>query len=199
MGKKLPDNERWNTGTLTGAPQIAGLLGELNAVWAFLEHALPKTLARVLNIDNEAAEAVLFALNNTSAKIDIVKAITRRNGGDQRQPILDALATVELLAKRRNRYVHHLMGYDDRGRVCRWDFREPRSTQARRVFVKAQEIEILIVDIRRAYNALTAATFPELGPPPSLGKPGTPPPVPSAGRGQASRSSSKTPKARRQA
>ena len=169
MGTKLPKNENWNTGTLTGAPQVAGMLGELGAAWAFMEHMLVGVLAHVLKIRRSAAEAVLFALNNSAAKLDIIESVADRNAKEPtRKLLMTAVQTAKSLAKRRNVFVHHLIGYDDRGRLCRWDFREAEDVQARRIIFRIEDIDDLIMEIRELSNALQYAVHPEMGPPPPL-------------------------------
>ncbi len=160
-------SEEWMTGTLMGVPTTACLIGELVAVWAFLEHTLPKPLSVILNISEPAAEAVLFALNNTSARLDIIRTVADRHAPEERKAAYrDALDEVERAAKARNAYMHQLMGYTADKRLVRWDFRSDMSKPQRRVYVRDEDINDLILQVRDACNLLTAATYPDMGPPP---------------------------------
>lgn len=172
-----PSPDEWFIGTLGGVPHIATLLGEINATWAFLEHSLPKALSCILNIPIDASEAILFALQNTSAKLDLVKLVAERTPENPHASnIVQAIKSIRALAKRRNIYVHHMFGYNKEGRVCRWDYRFKHNDQARRAFVTTEELQRFILEIRDAYNILMFAINPALGPPPSLQTPPQPPP-----------------------
>jgi len=160
-------SEKWMTGTLTGVPTTACLLGELVAVWSFLEHTLPKPLAKILGITENAAEAILFALNNTSARIDIVKTVATRHASDaDKAKYLDALVEIDKVSKIRNAYMHQLVGYTEEKRLVRWDFRSEMSQPQRRVYIRNEDIEDAIMQMRDCYNLIIAATAPEIGAPP---------------------------------
>lgn len=167
--KGLPKKEVWYTSTLTGVPHVAAELGELSATWAFLEHMLVDVLAKVLKIPRGASEAVLFALSNSAAKLDVVEAVASRHAKEpMRKRVIHAIASAKALAKRRNRFVHHLIGYDARGRLCLWDYREPADTQSRRVIFRVEDIDDLIIEMRDVVNLLQYAVEPSLGPPKPL-------------------------------
>ncbi|MDP1630725.1 MAG: hypothetical protein Q8L66_04830 [Caulobacter sp.] len=126
-------------------------------------------MAKVLGIEEEPAQVILFALNSTAGKIEIIRAVAARTASKQTRTALNAaLDKVSSLAKRRNVYIHHMMGVDERGRVCRWDYRETPDTQARRIIVKEKDIVALVVEIKVVHNDLMFAAFPEMGPPPPL-------------------------------
>ena len=195
MAKGLPKNEKWYTGTLTGSPQTAAMLGELSAAWAFLEHALVDVLAHTLKISRSASEAILFAINNSATKLDIVESVALRRASEPlRGRLLKAVEMAKAAAKRRNIYVHHLIGYDDHGRLCRWDYREPADTQARRVIFRIEDIDDLIMEIRETSNAFQYAVHPEIGPPPPLPRtPRKPLSAPKRGKGRGAQSDEQGP------
>lgn len=149
-------------GTLQSAPNIARLLGEFIAAWGLLEHSLRYILAEVLSINMEASESILYALRNTSARVDIVKDVAKRSEHPRREQIIDLLDQVERLARRRNTLLHQPLGVEQNKKVVRWDFRHPRKTQQRMTSLSEDELFQLILETTDA-QALLMHTIDPVG------------------------------------
>jgi len=162
-----PDHDKnFSIGSLGAVPKIAALLGEFMAAWGLLEHSLRLAFASILKIDVQAAESIMYALRNTSSRIDIIRDLVDRSGHVRRDEILDALAEVQRVAGKRNTYVHSLIGIGPGPRAVRWDFRFNESDPQRRVDVTKEDLSELIMEASDAYNFLGTALHPELGQPP---------------------------------
>jgi hypothetical protein len=123
------------SGTLSTVPDVAKALGELTAAWSFLEHNLAFLLQRVTGLSFQHASAIMYAVNATSARIDIVRTCLERLPEDDPLRIdgCAALRRVVALCGRRNALVHHTWTVDAiENKAYTFDYRAQPDTQARR-------------------------------------------------------------------
>lgn len=151
---------KYSWGSLGQTPKIAALIGEFIAAFGMLEQSLRQVLSIVLEIKIVPAEAVLYALRNTSAKIDIICQVTERSSHPRKEAILDAMGEVSRVASRRNIYLHGVLGIGPGPRAVLWDFRFPVEAEQRRRDVTEADLEQLIFETSDAYNFLALAINP---------------------------------------
>lgn len=89
-------------------PEIASLMGQLLARWAFLERQLCWTLGHLLDGNHGAAHAIIYALNNFGARLDVCRATLQfvMPSGPEKNGMILLFGRIERLSKTRNKYVH---------------------------------------------------------------------------------------------
>ncbi|PPD07152.1 MAG: hypothetical protein CTY28_10240 [Hyphomicrobium sp.] len=160
------DASTYTIGSLGTARQMAGMIGEFIAAWGMLEHSMRLVLMNVVSIHHEAAEAILYAVKNTSAKIDILADLTRRGDFKRKDELLDALSEVSRLSSKRNELLHCLIGLDQENNVVRWDFRYGATDPERLRTITVDELLETIMEVTDAYNFLAIALHDHEGPRP---------------------------------
>jgi hypothetical protein len=148
-------------GTLALAPDVAAALGELTARWALLEYDLMRVAAHVSGMSEEEASAVMYAVNATSARLDIVRALAERlpDTDPRRSAAIKAVAECVKLCGKRNALVHHSWAVDAiRGYAYTFDFRAEPNTQARRIRRTAKSILLFCDEVADAYRWLAEAS-----------------------------------------
>jgi hypothetical protein len=146
-------------GTLVDAPGVALALGEMAARWSFLEYELMMVLRHLTGQSHENATAIMYAVNATSARLDIVRAAAERlpESDTRRQLAIAAVEQCVTLCQRRNALTHHFWVTDPKGKAHTFDFRYPADTQGRRVSRSAESILKYCDEIADAYQPLCAA------------------------------------------
>lgn len=160
------DASAYTIGSLGKARQMAGIIGEFIAAWGMLEHSMRLVLMNVVSIHHEAAEAILYAVRNTSAKIDILADLTRRGDFERKDELLDALSEISRLSSKRNDLLHCLIGLDQDNNVVRWDFRYGANDPERLQAITVDELSETIMEVTDAYNFLALALHNHEGPHP---------------------------------
>lgn len=161
------DTTSYFIGTLEKTPKIAALIGEFVAAWGMLEHTMRLVLVNVLSMPFESAEAILYAVRNTSAKIDILSDLTRRGNFTRKAELLDALAEISRLSSKRNALLHGLLAVGPSNGVVIWDFRYSANDPERSKPITDDYLSELIMEVTDAYNFLALALHsPDQQPPP---------------------------------
>jgi predicted Zn-ribbon and HTH transcriptional regulator len=153
----LYSDDLYAVGSLERAPVIAAMIGEFVAAWGLLEQSLRLALANVLDISIDASEAILYALRNSSSKLEVVADVTRRSEHSRKDEILDALSEIHRLSARRNHYLHALLAVGPNNQPVTMDFRYRVGDPLRKQEIKSGDLTELTREVRDAYNFLALA------------------------------------------
>lgn len=121
-----------NHGTLRPDPKLAMALGEMTARWSFLEWLLVHLLVELTRMKWDQASAIIYAVNSTRARTDIVQTIAERlpKKDPRRVSAIEAVTMVGRLSGRRNAFTHHMWFSETRtGKVWSFDYRQEPKPQ----------------------------------------------------------------------
>ncbi len=135
------------------APDIACALGELTVRWTAIEYELTLLFKFLSGCTYETAGAVMYGVNATSARLDIVRLTAERHENKKDAALaLEALPWVRRLCARRNALVHHRWFYDVLTETCyTFDYRAAPGAENRR---KKQSVRAILALCNECTDAL---------------------------------------------
>ncbi len=148
--------------TIMAAPAIACALGELTVRWTAIEYELTLLFKYLAGCSYETAGVVMYGVNATSARLDIVRLMAERHGNKPDAALaLEAVAQVRRLCSRRNALVHHRWFHDVLSGNCyTFDYRSSPGTESRRkkqsvraILALCNECTDALRPLRRAYGS----------------------------------------------
>lgn len=89
-------------------PEFARLLGIMLERWSFLERELAISLSHLLDGNSDAAFAIIYSMNATKVRIELVRSVARSvmPDGPEKSGLLYLLDKINKLARERNEFVH---------------------------------------------------------------------------------------------
>jgi hypothetical protein len=145
------------TGTLKNAPDVAQALGELTARWSHMELLLVFVLQKLTKTTFDKASAVMYAVNATSARFDIINTVAKRlpKSDPMRSAVLNSIEACIALSSRRNALVHQLWVVEEPSlKAYTMDYRAEGQAQARKVRRTSKSIMAFCDEIMLACDDL---------------------------------------------
>lgn len=139
-------------------PDHAQTLGVIQDTCNMIEKVGTEAVAICLSIPDEQAEAIIYSLQNSRARFDVIAAVIRSYGCDESvsKPLLDQIDCARRLFSRRNELIHGM--WDSRwGKTYILKFGS-RDANKRHRPVNLTQLQTLLQELEDCLNAMIDAS-----------------------------------------